>query len=510
MRKFYYFLAGVLFLRLLFATFIPLIDDEAYHWTWSWGDNLSLSYFDHPAMIAWLERMSTSLFGATYLGVRLPSFICFVLTTLVFMKIALEMFGEAAAKFVALMILFVPIWGFGGHVASPEPPFILCWALGLWVFWQGYREDIPESKRWSLQKTWLLLGVIMGLGLNSKFIIAMLAFGFGVYFILTPHRRKDLLTPWPWLGIVVATLICSPIFIWNIQNDWPGFRYQFHDRHTGETFNLGRGLGFLAAQFLFYTPSGYVLLVFAFVASFFKIQDSRWRIILATALPSLVIFYPQPFFAEYKPHWSGAAMMILLLGAGAIWQEGLTLRGKNLIRAKSRVLKISLLVFLVPLNLIIYSPFLGPWWPTAYKWITGKEDFDTKWDLSNEFYGWEEVGPKAVQVLEEMKQKEGKDVFLAAHRYETTAQLTWGAKHPVYMLSSTVSHYTVKQKHHGLLEPLMGQSAVFVASEKYQANPMEWARWDGCEEERFVTYRMKTKAREFQIWKCRNFQGIIR
>ncbi|MBO9666288.1 MAG: glycosyltransferase family 39 protein, partial [Bdellovibrio sp.] len=211
-----------LFFRAFFSLSIGLIDDEAYHW--SWAKSLQLSYFDHPGMIAWLEAITTSLFGDNQLGVRLPGYLCFTAAIVLMYKLTKDLFDEWAAIFVGAVMLWSPFWGFGGYVASPEPPFALAFVGAAYVFWQGVRED---SERWTVKKTWLWLGVIMGLGLNSKFITALIAPGFGLYLLSTPSRRKDLLSPWPWVGFLIATVLCTPIFWWNHLHDWPGFRYQF-------------------------------------------------------------------------------------------------------------------------------------------------------------------------------------------------------------------------------------------------------------------------------------------
>ena len=75
-----------LIFRAFFSLNIGLIDDEAYHW--SWAKDLQLSYFDHPAMIAWLEAITTAIFGDTLLGVRLPGYLCFVGTIVLLYKLA--------------------------------------------------------------------------------------------------------------------------------------------------------------------------------------------------------------------------------------------------------------------------------------------------------------------------------------------------------------------------------------------------------------------------------------
>ncbi len=132
-------LIPILLFRFLFSATVGLIDDEAYHW--SWAKELSSSYFDHPGMVAWLEAISTALLGDTELGVRLPSFLCYVATLALAMHLAWDLFDEWAAYFVAVMMLFSPLWGVGGYVASPEPIFMMFWTAAAWVFWQGVRED---------------------------------------------------------------------------------------------------------------------------------------------------------------------------------------------------------------------------------------------------------------------------------------------------------------------------------------------------------------------------------
>jgi dolichol-phosphate mannosyltransferase len=496
-----FFFFTILF-RAFFSLSIGLIDDEAYHW--SWIRELQLSYFDHPAMIAWLETISTRIFGDTVLGVRFPAFLCFIAIVAVLYDLTLELFDQWAAYFVAFVVLWSPFWGFGGYVASPEPPFMLAWVLAAWVFWQGVRGDQGE---WSVKKTWLWLGVIMGLGLNSKFIIALIAPGFGLYLLMTPRHRKDLLKPWPWLGFLIATVLCTPIFAWNIMHDWPGFKYQFHDRHTGETFNFARWLAFFGAQWAFYTPFLYVLLGLSFITSYLKRFETRWRFLFCLTVPSIAIFYFQPFWAEYKPHWAGAACTLLLIGAGGIWSQGLQWGHRQIVKARSRVYTIGILAFFIPMGLLTYTPFIYPWIPKVYHWVAPNGQWKTVYDPSNEFTGWEELGRFVNRRQREIHAESGRKPFIAAHRYETTAQTTWGTKQKVYMLNKTRSHYTVMQSDEEMAA-LKGQDAIFVSTEKYEANPIDWAFWDGCDKEELKTFRHGVHARTFNVYYCRNYQGI--
>lgn len=497
-------LIPILLFRFFFSATIGLIDDEAYHW--SWAKELALSYFDHPGMVAWLESVSTALLGDTELGVRLPSFLCYLTTLILAMNLAWDLFDEWAAYFVAFMMLFSPLWGVGGYVASPEPIFMMFWTAAAWVFWQGVRED---ENRWSIRKTWICLGVLMGLGLNSKFPMALLAPGFGLYLLMTPARRKDLLSPWPWVGVLIATLICLPIFVWNQQVDWPGFRYQFHDRHTGESFSLARWFVWWAAQLLFMTPFAYALLMLTLLRSWIRRHDPRWRFIFALAIPTLAIFTVQPLFADYKPHWPAPAYFILTLGAGTLWNYGFTFKDREWLRPRSKVLTWGILAFIVPLNLFVYSTFAGPWMPKVYRWSGAEKPWNTTWDFSNEFTGWKELGAYANQRQREIHAETGRRPFIAALRYETVAQTFWATKQKAYHMSTTPSHYTINQNLTNAFENMKGLDALVVTTEKYQSQPMKWGRFDSCEPEILRTYRGIEHARTFTLWYCRNFQGVL-
>ena len=501
-RRFSFFLIVSFLIRIIYSLNVGLIDDEAYHW--SWTKTLQLSYFDHPAMIAWLESISTAIFGDTLIGVRLPSFLLYVGVVYFSWKLSLDLFGEVAAKVVVLLILWTPLWGFGGYVASPETPFMFFWILSCWIFWQYVRED---QKAWSAKKTWIYLGITMGLGLNSKFITALLAPGFGLYMLMSP-KKKDLFTRWPWFGFLIATIICLPIFIWNQHMDWPGFKYQFHDRHTGETFSIVRWAGWWSAQWLFLTPVVYFMMVLTFVKAAFSRQQNNWKFIFALSLPTILTFYPQPLFADYKPHWPGAMYLILCLGIGALWKEGFTWHYKQLIKPRSRAVTWGTLSALIFLNFIIYAPFLYPWSPKVFRLLNPGTEWKTTYDLSNEFHGWLELGSAMKQKRREIHSETSRPPFLAALRYETTAQAWWGVKEPVFMLNTPRSHYSIMQEWENSLEALKGLDAVVVTTEKYSTNPMEDAVFDSCIPEEFKTYRADELARTFTLWWCKNFQGI--
>jgi hypothetical protein len=68
--------------------------------------------------------------------------------------------------------------------------------------------------------------------------------------MLVPEwRRRWLRSPYPWLAVLLALAISSPVLIWNAGHDWASFRFQFIRATTNNEVSL-RTLGdFLGLQF---------------------------------------------------------------------------------------------------------------------------------------------------------------------------------------------------------------------------------------------------------------------
>ena len=86
----------------------------------------------------------------------------------------------------------------------------LFWVAGAYVLLLILKRARP--------KLWLAFGLIAGLGLLTK--LTLLYFGFAVFvaLLLTPARRQ-LLTPWPWLGGALALVFLLPYALWQLRTD---------------------------------------------------------------------------------------------------------------------------------------------------------------------------------------------------------------------------------------------------------------------------------------------------
>lgn len=207
-------LALVTTIRLVYADFLGLAEDEAYYWVW--GQRLAWGYFDHPPAIAGVIRAGTTLLGDTELGVR------FFGILLGAASVGLAAAATTHRTLTALALISLPLFFLGGILATPDVPLIFAWALGMWA---------------ALREQWALVGVACGLAMLSKYTGVLLL----PLIVLADPRT--LRTPGPWIAAAIAFVIYSPNAWWNLQHDLVSWRFQLN--HVSEA---PRRLDFLAAQ----------------------------------------------------------------------------------------------------------------------------------------------------------------------------------------------------------------------------------------------------------------------
>jgi 4-amino-4-deoxy-L-arabinose transferase-like glycosyltransferase len=204
-------------LRLVTAATLDLRSDEAYYWTWS--QQSPLSYLDQPPMVAWFERAGQLVFGDTALGARFAQILALPLIELILADIARRRTGHwNAALFVVLAMECTLNYALFSIVVEPNLPLLLFTSLILWAI---VRLDETADARW-----WLLVGTAGGLALLSKYIVLLLAPALLVFLLLDPRHRRWLRTFWPYLAVVIAAAIFSPVVIWNARHEWASFAFQ--------------------------------------------------------------------------------------------------------------------------------------------------------------------------------------------------------------------------------------------------------------------------------------------
>ena len=203
-------------LRLVYQGSIDLIPQEAYYW--NYAQHPALGYLDHPPMVAWLIWLGTSVFGDSEFGVRIVAALSWLTTAFFMFRLTKNLFGQTAA-FLALMLLSVfPFYFLIGILTTPDAPLAAAWAGALYFLERALRAKDARA--------WLGAGLCVGLGMLSKYTIALLGPAALVYLILHPQSRRWLLTTSPYICAGVAAVLFTPVIAWNANHGWASFQFQ--------------------------------------------------------------------------------------------------------------------------------------------------------------------------------------------------------------------------------------------------------------------------------------------
>jgi hypothetical protein len=235
---------ALLVLRLLAAAWTPLTFDEAYYWTWS--KHLAGGYYDHPPMVALVIRAGTAIAGDTELGVRLVSILLALPMSFAVFRAAELLFGSMQVAATATILLNVTLMAsVGTTIITPDSPLLLAASFVLF-----FLAKLLESARGSW---WLAVGAAVGFGLLSKYTALFFGPAILIWLLVVPKQRRWLLSPWPYLGGIVAVAMFAPVILWNAEHHWVSFIKQI-GRARIEDFNPTFIAELVPVQFVFATP----------------------------------------------------------------------------------------------------------------------------------------------------------------------------------------------------------------------------------------------------------------
>ena len=237
-------------LRLIAAAFTPLTFDEAYYWMWS--KHLAGGYYDHPPMVALLIRAGTMIAGDSELGVRLVSILLALpMSYAVYRSAAILFGGQRVAATATILINVTLMAAVGTLIVTPDAPLLVASSLVLF-----FLAKVLESGRGAW---WLAVGAAVGCALLSKYTALFFGAAILIWLLVVPKQRCWLMTPWPYLGAIVAFSIFAPVIAWNEQHHWVSFLKQISGRVKIEDFRPAFIGELIPTQVAFATPLVFIL-----------------------------------------------------------------------------------------------------------------------------------------------------------------------------------------------------------------------------------------------------------
>ncbi len=268
-------------MRLVYAGMFELRTDEAYYWTWS--KESVLSFLDHPPMIAWFVRAGTAIFGDTAFGARFAGIVALAVTQLLLADIVRRVTRDLRAMMVTVLMTEAALYY--GLLMAKVAPDVAMIPFATAMLWSLVRLAESDDGRW-----WLAAGAFGGLALLSKLTVVLTVPAILVFMLLPDWRMRWLKSPYPWLAVLVALAVSSPVTIWNATHDWASFKFQFVRVTAPHAFSLSTFGEFFGMQF---AQVGFVLfpvLVSACVLTLWRGARQRDPVALLLSLSVLVPF----------------------------------------------------------------------------------------------------------------------------------------------------------------------------------------------------------------------------
>ncbi|TMJ88989.1 MAG: glycosyltransferase family 39 protein, partial [Alphaproteobacteria bacterium] len=201
-------------LRLLAAAWTPLTFDEAYYWMWS--KHLAGGYYDHPPGVAAVIRLGTLIAGDSEIGVRLVSILLALPMSWAIFRAASILFGDLRVATTATILLNVSLMvAVGTLIVTPDAPLLVASSFVLF-----FLAKVLETGRGAW---WLAVGAAVGTALLSKYTALFFGPAILIWLVIVPKLRHWLVSPWLYLGGMVALALFSPVILWNADHHWVSF-----------------------------------------------------------------------------------------------------------------------------------------------------------------------------------------------------------------------------------------------------------------------------------------------
>lgn len=216
--------------------------DEFYYVACS--HRLDWGYVDHPPFSIAILSVVRHFAGESLLTLRATAAFVFALTVFMTGSVASRLGASVFGQTVAMIATAAaPLLLATGSFYSMNVFDLLIWTMVARVMIEIL--DDPTTAKW------MVLGVVVGLGLQNKLSVSWLGAGIFAGLVMTPARRL-LLTRGPWMAALVAAALFAPHVIWQMTHGWPTL--EFIQNASREKMKVSTPPEFWASQVLNMNP----------------------------------------------------------------------------------------------------------------------------------------------------------------------------------------------------------------------------------------------------------------
>ena len=186
--------------------------------------NLPLRGENHPALPAYVVKVSSTLFGTSRLGYRAMHILLGLLTIAMVYAMTREWYGLVPARWAAALMAFNEYYLNVSSRATAHVPNLLFVTGAVYAFSRFLATERPRYL--------YLAGASVGFAFYCKESTALLIPVFALTLLVSKHRHW-LLKPQIYLACVTYVLVISPDIAWNMRAN-PGTTVTYNDRTVGQ------------------------------------------------------------------------------------------------------------------------------------------------------------------------------------------------------------------------------------------------------------------------------------
>ena len=483
---------------------LNLVQDEAQYWDWI--RRPQLSYYSKGPLIAWVITTWCEVFGNTELGVRFGALIGMTgIQTALYVGVSRVWREYRLALYVLFVAATMPLFNGLGILMTTDNPLIFWWTVAFFALSAATRNRPDETpSNWPF----IILAICLAVGILAKYM--MLAFlGLGTAYAIILHLRGQLPSRF-WGRFILASLVGTvvgllPIVLWNMDNDWVGFRH-VAKQTTGEpkpfSLRVAPFFEMLGAQIGLLGPWWFPLIIIGGWRAIKKgvigpigAFDERYRHILQAALffwPLWAIITAWALKSKTEANWTAAAFMAgAILGGMALktwWEKpARRRRGKTLLAGTAAIF-----------TLLIFASPLAP--------------LPNKYNITNRLKGWQDLGLEMRRLMK-TDFSDPEQVFIFSNKYDITSELAFytpgqPTTYCIWTEDRRMNQYDIWP---GPGADKKGWDAIFVRKKRTKEPiPREVLdSFETVEPHRFYVSAFKGHpGREFTIHLCRGFKGV--
>ncbi len=521
--EFYLILLSVLafIVHLHLASTLNLGNDEAHYYVWSLMP--SLGYLDDAPLVSYVIYLFTAVFGKSELAVRLGAVVFSFLNGFLIYYLTYVLFKSKRASFFAfLFYLSAVIFGMVLSVMMlPDAPLLFFYLCFLIIFRKTLEYGNKNGNDGFKVKNvllWVLTGLFLGFAFLSKYTAALIPPTVLLYLLLSNKSRVVLKTFYPYLAIIVALLVFSPVIYWNFAHNFISFKFQlshgFSSPRPGVILFAQGWLG----QFLVVTPLIYLFLIWTFIYSLKLIVSKKASKInsrtlfndtegllysVCLSLPILAFFILNGYSHKTLLHWPDigylAAFPLMGYVADKISFPENVLKSVHIYAAGKVAGIYKFIVYFAIfsgflLSFVLYNQIYYNSIPVGkiiryidkeknigrggifslIPYIPGKPKTA---DITNDLFGWRR-GSKYIGIIFNGYKKAYAPLFILTHHYAIADELVYYGNYKpdsdIYNIDGFLNQYDLWQN----LHKINGENAIFIMDNKYMINPAKIYKGD--------------------------------